>query len=432
MTREADGSGADPAAADAFERTVRRLERLLDGGTRAAILDGVLEHGRAEAPEHLRRALATHRFRTAERTVALADDVAELDRRTREEGFHVLQAWEFREQRFSEDNIAVLMLDFVRREGFEVDRASLGILLDHYFLHLLALLAMRVWDTVDPDDALDRVDRLVALLQGEDGSGHRFVADGATLLMIAVAYFHPEEAAYDRLIERVRTLGEAHRIRFALPSAAALGSHLRWGMAVMYQWDVKRMRDDNVGDYPWLLFSVATLLRAYGEAVEGGADAEARAELVHGLLQGLTADPWAFVGAPPPALEPFAEEHAACLALLRAHRDALLEDFRAHRPRGEGYAPLAFCFNFPNNALVAAVTVAVLEGEPRRLPLNALFGQPWEGAGDAARLRLASELVAYAGSSPQRLDAHGARLIMYAPRPASRAFSLTLGALKKL
>lgn len=423
---------ADPGAA-AHDRMCTRLERILEGGTRAGILDGAME-GRSprQALMRLRTMLAGHRFETGDRTVELADDVAELDRRTREEGFHVLQAWNFREQRFTEDNIAVLMLDFAAREELKASRTSLSVLLDHYFLHLLALLAMRVWDTPRPDAALSRVDRLLGALQGEDGSGHRFVSDAESLLVLAVSYFHPEEAAYDRLIDRVRTLGDEHRTTFALPSAAALGSHLRWGMAVMYRWDVKRMRDDNVGDYPWLLFSVGTLMDAYEALVEAGDEGPRRTEVVHGLLHGITCDPWAFVGKPPSALEPYAAEHAACLERIRAHRDGLLDDFRAHRPARSGFSPLAFHFNFPNNVLVAAVTVALLEDRALELPMNALFGAHAGGADGEARLGLALRLMEYAGSSPDRLDARGARLLMYAPAPALRCFNLALGALKKL
>jgi hypothetical protein len=324
------------------------------------------------------------------------------------------------------------MLDFAGREDFEVSRTTLSVLLDHYFLHLLALLSMRVWDAPDPDAAMDRVGGLLDRLQGPHGSGHQFLADAETLLVLAVSYFHPEEAAYDRLIDRVRTLNEAHRTTFALPSAAALGSHLRWGMSVMYRWDVGRMRDDNVGDYPWLLFAVTTLMRAFGGMVDAGEEGPERTELVHGLLNGMSVDPWAFVGKPPPALEPYAEEHAECLALIRAHRDALLEAFRAHRPAKDPYSPIALQVNFPNNALVAGVTVAVLETAPQTLSMNALFGARQAGIDDEARLALALRFAEYAGASRERLDAHGAPLIMYAPRPAQRCLNLTLSALKKL
>jgi len=420
-----DGQATDAS----LDPLLNRLERRLEGDTRTEILErarrGTSPRG---ALDRLRAGMARHRFETAERTVELAGEVERLDLRTQEEGFHVLQAWAFREQRFSEDNIAVLMVDFARRQSIDVTRTTLSILLDHYFLHLLALLTMRVWDAPDPDAALRRVGRLLGLLQGEAGSGHQFVADAETLLVLAVSYFHPEEAAYDRLIERVETLGPEHRTAFALSSAAALGSHLRWGLGVMYRWDVQRMREDNVGDYPWLLFSVDTLLEAFasGDLDEGG-----RTRVVHGLLNGLSADPWAFVGEPPPALEPVAEAHAACRARILEQREALLEVVRANRPGRDEYAPTAFLFNFPNNTLVAGVTVALLEGRPQRLPMNALFQTGGGEEGDGARRELALRYMEYAGSSQERLDAHGARLIMYAPRVAARCLNLTLGALKK-
>ena len=419
------GDGAAPP-----EVVLRRLQRLLEGGTRTEILDHALQGmGARAALDRLRESMARHRFQTPERSIDLADEVADLDRRTQEEGFHVLQAWAFREQRFTEDNIAVLMVDFARNQSIEITRTTLSILLDHYFLHLLALLAMRIWDGGDPDGSLDGVGELLEHLQGEAGSGHQFVADAETLLVLAVSYFHPEEAAYDRLIERVRTLSPDHRTAFALPSAAALGSHLRWGLGVMYRWDIQRMRDDNVGDYPWLLFSVDTLVQAF--AAGEGAQAH-RSRVVHGILNGLTSDPWAFLGSPPEALTSVAEDHAACRARILEHREALMEAVRAHRPSRDDYAPSAFLFNFPNNTLVAGVTVALLEDRPQRLPMNALFEVGGDEEADARRRELALRLMEYAGSSQDRLDAHGARLIMYAPRVATRCFNLALGALKKV
>ncbi|MDX1495483.1 MAG: hypothetical protein R3253_15555, partial [Longimicrobiales bacterium] len=102
------------------------------------------------------------------------------------------------------------------------------------------------------------------------------------------------------------------------------------------------------------------------------------------------------------------------------------------RPTKTGYAPLALHFNFPHNALVAIVTLALLEGRPQPLPLNALFvrelDDPPEGESQEG---LARTLMAFSGGSPDRLGYRGAMLVAYDPLSAMRSFSMTTKALKK-
>jgi len=390
--------------------------------------------------------------------------IGRLDQRTRQDGFRVLHSWNHTTHEFTDDIVPVLMIDFFERAAPEHPdtRTSVSILLDYYLLHLLALAAMRVWDTENPGATLERVTRLLELLQGPDGSGHQFVADAETLLIHALSQFHPEEQAYDRLIERVDTLPPRHRVAFARVSAAVLGAHLRWGFWLMYERDVQRMRDDNVGDYPWLLWSVTTLLRAWADLVDQGdaggrsgpeaeGPAEARSAIAGALLLGLAADPWALGGRPPAALESFSEMYAECRALLESHGDRLLEDLEGHRPTKTEYAPLSFLFNFPHNALVASVTLALLEGQPRRLTLNDLFdegdvqGRPQDHAEEdhaeedhteeepsraEASEELARDLMAFSGGSPDRLGYRGAMLVAYDPLTGLRTFSMTMKALR--
>jgi hypothetical protein len=83
----------------------------------------------------------------------------------------------------------------------------------------------------------------------------------------AISQYHPREHAYDDLLAKVWSLDETHRLRVALACAPSLGSHLRWGLRFMYERDVARMRDDNVVDYPWLLFSIVTLSGMSGPTV---------------------------------------------------------------------------------------------------------------------------------------------------------------------
>lgn len=409
------------------------FEPILSGGTRAAILDEVTRTGEfAEWLRRLRSSMAAHSFATADRPVDLSKAVRKLDNRTRQDGFRVLHSWNHATHRFMDDMVPVLMLDFFERADVSEpnERLALAILLDFYFLHLLALCSMRVWDDGDADESLDRLSGMVDALQGEGGSGHQFFADAETLLIYALSQFHPEEQAYDRMIAKVTTLREAHQVRFACASAAVLSAHLRWGFWLMYERDVVRMRRDNVGDYPWLLNSVTTLMRAYSRVDESGATP--REQVVEALLLGLAADPWAFSGAVPHALTAHGEQYRELTDLLAEHGASVLSDFAVLRPDKESYSPLGLHFNFPHNTVVAIVTLALLEGRPQPLPLNALFTRaPADSEGDEGRERLARTLMEFSRATPDRLGDRGAMLVAYDHLSGLRSFSLTVDAIGK-
>jgi hypothetical protein len=416
------------------------LESMLNGDGRARILDSVARKGGLDdALRRLRTHMSAHGFEGLGPEVGKC--VRRMDQRTRQDGFRVLHAWNHQTHAFTEDIVPVLLLDFFERAKVQNSdvRVTLAILLDWYFLHLLSLCAMRAWDTADPGDTLDRVTALVAALQGERGSGHRFVTDAETLLIYGLSQFHPDEHAYDRIIERVATLSERHQVDFARVSAAVLGAHLRWGLWLMYGRDVGRMRQDNVGDYPWLLYSVRTLLRAWADRLEGGKESESGAqdqkELEHireALLLGLAADPWAFTGRPPPALVDHAGEHEEVRVILRTHGARLLNELESVRPQRDRYAPLSLHFNFPHNAVVAAVTLALLEGRPQSLPLNALFeADRGEAHGGDTQADLARALTAFSRGSPDRLGHRGAMLVAYDPLSAMRSYAMTVEAVRK-
>ena len=421
------------------------LEAMLGDGTRARLVDGFSTGADLSTKlTSLRSAMADHRFDGV--SGRLATLVRKLDGGTRKDGFRVLHSWNHQTHRFTEDLVPVLLLDFFERVEVEDPdhRMTLEILLDYYFLHLLSLCAMRVWDAEDRDALLDRLTGLVTTLQGDQGSGHQFVSNAETLLIYALSQFHPEEQAYDRIIERVSTLAWSHQLEFARVSAAVLSAHLRWGFWLMYGRDVVRMRDDNVGDYPWLLYATLTLLKAYAMSVSDdaarvggdGLDDVDRDAILGSLLQALAADPWAFRGTVPSSLEPYAIEYAEVRGLLVEHGGQLLEDFEAFRPERSGYAPLALHFNFPHNALVAIVTLALLESKPQSLPLNALFDEAFEGASGAelseeTQEGLAQTLMAFSGASSDRLGYRGAMLVAYDPRSGMRSFSMTVDTLRK-
>jgi hypothetical protein len=101
--------------------------------------------------------------------------VTAFDRSTRQDGFHVLHDWDGKADRVNEDTIPVDVLTYLieRRGGQAPDRRALAILVDYHFFHILALFSLRIWDEGDADANLDRVSRLLAALQGPDGSGQR-------------------------------------------------------------------------------------------------------------------------------------------------------------------------------------------------------------------------------------------------------------------
>ena len=396
--------------------------------------------------------MRAHVFRGRFSPLVLDGFVRDFDLRTREEGFHILHSWNHLEHHFTRENTPVLMLDRFVKEA-SAARATprvQALLLDHYFFYVLALMVMRAWDEGDANENLDRITGLLRHLQGPRGSGHQFVARAETLMLMAISHFHPDESAYPRLLEKIRTLDRAHRTHFARAEAAILGSHLRWGFAVLYRRDLGRMRTDNVGDYPWLLFSLATLMEEYLRLRGEDGVAERRARVLECLIDGLTPDPWAFLGAPPEALRPYKKEHARLREALAEHRDDLLEEFGRLRPGREGYSPLSLHCNFPHNAIMAKVSIHLADENAPNLPMDAMFAraEAWRsgetdetdaapGADDPRDFvaanhpeALARYLMAYSGASPERLGRRGARLIIYDPNVGLRYYKMALQAMR--
>lgn len=402
-----------------FDEASERLEAVLRGSTRGEILDALLSEGGPSsdgALARLRRAMHTHTFPVAagkEKTVNLRRVVDALDARTRREGLHVLQGWDYIAHRFPDEIAPVLLLDYCERAGVANDeRRSLAVLLDQYFLTLLSLLAVRSWDDGDANANLDRVTALLRELGGPSGCGHRFIDDVETLLLLAVSYFHPEERGYDSILERVRTLDAGHQLRFALPCAAIMASHLRWGLRFMYRRDVELMRKDNEVDYRWLLFALLTLMRAYSRVGAGATRDSERERAVEGLLNGLSADAWAFVEKAPGFLRVLQREHDEFRELFEQRRADLLEDFERQRPEPAAYSPLSFATNFLSNAAVAMVVVA-LSDEERYPSLDALFTRErGDGSAAGSAERLAQKLMDYSVANAERVVGSTAPLIV--------------------
>jgi hypothetical protein len=207
----------------AFAELAAHLLQVLDGPVRRAIVEeasAAADLGRALLG--LRDQMRAHVWKLGRTTFDFQRALRRLDRRTRQTGFHVLNDWDGLADKVNEDIIPVDVLHYlVERCGSEPARATvLGILVDYYFMHVLALLSVRVWDDGDPDANLDRVGELLAALQGPGGSGQQFAGDAETLLLIATSHYELHERGYHTLLEQTRTLNRAHRVAIALGHAA--------------------------------------------------------------------------------------------------------------------------------------------------------------------------------------------------------------------
>jgi hypothetical protein len=399
------------------------------------LIEALREKTFTAALRRLRSAMRTHTFRIGGHAFRLGDMVGEFDARARSEGFHLLKEWDQAAHAFSREDVPVLMLDYFAANSapHHHRRQALAVLLDFYFLYVLALVVMRIWDDGDPNRNMDRVSGLIDDLQGPHGSGQRFVQGAATLLFVATSNFQPDDQAYLHLLDRVRSLDDAHQLAVARVGGPVLGTHLRWALTAIYERDLVRMRDDNAIDYPWLFFSVWRLMREYARLHEAGVTGEERGSVADALLNGLSADPWAFVAKRPGSLDPFADEHAELRILLERHRDDLLRELEAYVPTEGVYSPISLQFNFPHNALVSLVVLALLATVALpNLPLDALLVRPWGGSwrDDQAEL-LARGVTGYAAAHPERRGDRRVLIVAYNPPLGLRTFTRTMAALRK-
>jgi hypothetical protein len=407
-----------------WESAVQELESVLRSDSRREIIEKLLQaRDFRESVRGLRTAMRFHRFRTGDQVLDLAGFVRKFDHFTRQEGVYVLHAWHHERHEFLGAITPVLMLDYCVGAAPGSGRLLLAGLLDYYWLHLLALLTMRAWDEGDVNLNLDRLNRLLADLQGEGGSGFRFVDDAETLLLLSISQYHPDEPAYLALLDKVQTLNGDHQLRVAKGMAAMLGGHLRWGVQDLYGQDYPRLRRDNVIDYPWLLFSLVVLLRAYEAPPEADPLDPERRQVIGCLINGLTADPEACLSKGQAFFPDDQGRLAECRTLLLRNRADLLVAFENHRPVGQTYSPLSFRFNFPHNVLVAMVISGLQEGVVWKPSLSDLLlgGRTAEESPES----LARTLTAFS-AQPERLDTRKRVQIVYDPLDGLRSFSRTM------
>jgi hypothetical protein len=345
------------------------------------------------------------------------------DSLARAEGFHALHDWDGVAARINDTTIPVDVLRYVAalRKNDATDRRVLAIALDYYFLHVLSLMSLRIWDNGNANANLDRLGALLAHLQGPNGSGQRFVSDPGTLMLVATSHYEPEEHGYGLLLDRVRTLSRAHQCEIALGHAASMGCHLRFGFEATYGRNADLMREDNGADYPWLRYAVATLLRELNDP-DAPMAPDRRLAIVEAIAGGLTADVPSLLADPEVA------------AAFEPQRRTLVDEFARFAPTADAYSPLAFFFNFSYNLLKGAVVDAMLWGEPWPISLNELFTSmpnPAPGAAPPARREtLAVTLMDYARKNPEKIRGKLMPVIVYDPATGGRAFATALALLR--
>jgi hypothetical protein len=413
-----------------FEQTCAMVESALSGGARDAIVDEFAGAGTLGAAlKPLRDAMRANQFRVRGHQIFLDRAITAYDGRTRAEGFHILHDWNGVAQQTNPDIIPIDVLQFLTRQRGEepASRIELAILLDYYFMHVLALLTMRIWDAGDPDENLARVDGLLAALQGPEGSGQQFAADAATLMLIGTSHYELEEWGYDTLLARVRTLNERHQFQIGLGHAASMGCHLRFGFEAQCGRDTLALRDDNIADYPWLCFALAAVMTEYARLADVNIENRDRSVIEEALLNGLTPDARAFIGVPPPSLSASERDRVRFVNGFSRHKADLLKAFERYRPSDAAYSPLSFFFNFSHNVVKGTVVDALLWGEAWDLTLNDLLTSiPRAGIEQGSELLLANTLMGYARSNPDRIRGRLMPVIVYDPQAGRRAFSVTM------
>lgn len=405
-----------------FANICELMTPVFGGTTRAEIVAAAARAPRMpDALAALADGIGRHVFSTPSHgVIRFAKLIERYDGQTRADGFHAMHDWDAASDRMHATSIPIDVLSYIAdlRRNDATDHRVLAILLDYYFLHVLALMSLRIWDDGDANANLDRLGALLAALQGPQGSGHRFADDAETLILIATCRHEQDHLGRGLLLDRVRTLSREHQVRIARAHAGSLGCHLRFGYEAIYGRNPASMRNDNAPDYPWLRYALQTLLTE----LDAGATGADRTADIEALLGGLTADAALFVSEP---------EFAA---RFTRHRPELLAAFEAYRPSDIGYSPLAFFFNSSHDVLKGAVVDAMLWGEPWPVTLNDVLSS--RGAVSSAasplskRVALANTLMDYARKNPRRIRGKLMPVIVYDPATGRREFTAAMHALE--
>jgi hypothetical protein len=145
------------------------------------------------------------------------------------------------------------------------------------------------------------------------------------------------------------------------------------------------------------------------------------------MLNGLTADARAFIGVPPASLSESEADRLQFVEGFSRHKAALLESFQRYRPTETDYSPLSFFFNFSHNVVKGAVVDALLWGDAWDVSMNDLLsGVPRAGLEAGSQQLLATTLMAYARSNPDRIRGKLMPVIVYDPQSGRRAYTIAM------
>lgn len=408
-------------ASGPFPSLCASVREVVDGRMRrdivASLSRGESLHASLGALRHM---MQEHLWKASGRAVPMAAAVREADAATRREGFHALHDWDGIADHVNPDIIPVDVLDYIRalRPDRPASPVALSVLVDYYFFHIVSLLSLRVWDTEDPSAALRSVGELLDALQGPDGSGQPFVSNVETLLLIATSHFEPDEHGYGVLLTRMATLSQAQQDAVALGHAASLGAHLRFGFLATYARQTPEMRADNVADYPWLGWAVATVLQRIERIPTVAYTSPDGRQWIEALFGGLTADTEALLS------------HEPVSSRLRPLLPGLQPLFEELTPTPATYSPLSLFFNFSHNLIKGTVVDAILREEPWRVPYNDLLTGAYGGTCPlASREALARTLMEYARRRPQRIRGELLPVIVYDPESGKARHAAAMRAL---
>ena len=426
-----------PSEADAevtFEGACGLLREVLQGPTRKEILAEIWDGRDANKPlPRLRYFMRSNSFAAGDRRLSFDRVVNVFVGRTRRDGFHVMEDWDGKADKVNPESIPVDVLSYVAQAGLTEggERVALAVLLDYHFLYILALMSLRVWDEGRGDEHLDLLQDLLSDLQGPEGSGQGFIENSGSLILLATSQFFPEDESFYRLLDKVRTLSHVHQSEVALTFASVLASHLRFGFVATYESDLEKMRADNVPDYPWLCFSVATLMSEYTRLCAEGISGVEREKVVEGILNGLTPDPEAFFGEVPASLSAYDSERSGFCRAFRESAADLFEQFTDLRPESRSYSPISYFYNFPHNLLKGMVVDAVLRERACGLTLNDLWtGAPAGDPTGPRRVEMSETLMVYARRNPDTINGRRVPAIVYDPQLGARVFGHTVKMLR--
>ncbi len=125
-----------------------------------------------------------------------------------------------------------------------------------------------------------------------------------------------------------------------------------------------------------------------------------------------------------PSRKPIA---SALSTAFTRHKQPLLEAFQRYRPTDAAYSPLSFFFNFSHNVVKGTVVDALLWGEAWDVSMNDLLtGVPARRPRRRSQQLLATTLMAYARSNPDRIRGQLMPVIVYDPQSGRRAFTVAM------